>query len=61
MTKPYLEPFNFDEPITIIPYPNGGVTVEQRAPEIGVVEKKLGAFSSLNDALDALRGPETDQ
>lgn len=54
MKKPTIGPIQADEAITITPYPNGGVTVEQ-GPDL------LGAYTSMNDALDALREPEADQ
>lgn len=45
-----------DEPLVLTPYPNGGYTITQpNRREPGFRDTQLGAYSSLNDALDVLR------
>lgn len=61
MKKPTIGPIQADEAIIITPYPNGGVTVEQAVDGSGFRPAPLGAYTSMNDALDALREPEAEQ
>ena len=45
--------FSLDDPIILIPHPNGGWTIEQGSGD-GVMPQKIGAYTNTDDMLDAL-------
>lgn len=50
-----IGPVELNRPITLKPWPNGGVTVHQLAPEgSGLLGTELGAYSSWYEALSAI-------
>ena len=52
---PVIGVFTANEPIQIEMMPNGGWVVTQRDPDRGVMPSNLGAYSSAQDMIDALR------
>ena len=49
-----IDAFKLDEPLILTPHPNGGWTVAQWSYEPGRSGALLGAYSSVDDMLDAL-------
>lgn len=47
--------FKIDEPLILIPYPNGGWVIEQRDMSGMLVPSKVGAYSCAEDMLHALK------
>lgn len=53
---PQIGAFKLDEPLVLIPAPNGGWIVEQRDSDPGCRSVLLGAYSSASDMLSVLSG-----
>lgn len=53
--KPKIGEFDNGQPIILTPFPNGGWIIQSRAECRGEYDNDLGAYSTIHDALAALR------